>query len=423
MIVLKGGVVFGPDRLTRADLVIAGDVIADVGHSEWVEGARIIDATNSIIGPGFVDLHVHFRDPGQTWKEDLESGSRAAIAGGFTAVVMMPNTEPAIDTPEAAAEVVEQANQLDLLTVSAAGALTRGRKGLEPSDLQGLYDAGFRMFTDDGDSVADADLLEQIMDVISGLPGAFVSEHAEDVSMTSDGHMHDGEVSARHGLGGLPAQAEEVIVERDIELSNRTGCRLHLQHLSSAGSIELVRKAKSAGSNVTAEVTPHHLALDDTDLHVLDPNLKMYPPLRTPRDRAALVKALSDGVIDAVATDHAPHTRNEKDVPFEEAPRGLIGLETAAPVTFEALSKDIDALFERMSVAPARIGGFERHGRAVQPGEPANLVVWSPDTRWVPTTFRSKSTNSPFLGKELTGRVMATIHEGALVYEGEGINV
>jgi len=423
VIVLKGGMVLGPNGLTRENVAIAGDAIVDVGHTGWLEGARIIDATNSIIGPGFVDLHVHFRDPGQTWKEDLESGSRAAVAGGFTAVTMMPNTEPAIDTPEAAAEVVARTNQLDLLTVTAAGALTRGRKGLEPTDLQGLYDAGFRMFSDDGDSVADADLLEQIMGVISGLPGAFVSEHAEDVSMTGDGHMHDGEVSARHGLGGLPAQAEEVIVERDIELSNRTRCRLHLQHLSSAGSIELVRKAKAAGSNVTAEVTPHHLGLDDTDLHNLNPNLKMYPPLRTPRDRAALIEALRDGVIDAVATDHAPHTQGEKDVPFQDAPRGVIGLETAAPVAFEALSNDVDAFFERMSVAPARIGGFERHGRAVQPGEPANLVVWSPDTRWVPTTFQSKSSNSPFLGKELTGRVMATIHEGALVYEGEGINV
>jgi dihydroorotase len=240
--------------------------------------------------------------------------------------------------------------------------------------------------------------------------------------MTFGGHLHEGRESDRHNLRGLPAAAEEQIIERDILLSSNTGCRLHIQHLSSAGSVELVRKAKASGMNLTCEVTPHHLAFDDRALETLDTNLKMYPPVRGPEDRAALVAALRDGTIDAVATDHAPHSPEEKDVPFPEAPRGVVGLETAAPVAYEALEGDLEAFFDRMSSAPAGIAGLAGHGRPVTPGESANLVLWSPNQSWVATGFESKSSNSPFLGKMLRGRVVATVHEGDLVYREGTVN-
>jgi dihydroorotase len=379
----------------------------------------VIDARGAWLGPGLVDLHVHFREPGQTWKEDLGSGAAAAAAGGFTAVLTMPNTDPPIDNGPRAAAAVARAAEIGSVQVAVAGSLTRGREGREMSDLDAMYRAGLRIFTDDGDAVPDAGLLGRIMARLGGLPGALVAEHAEDRDLAGDGHLNEGPMSALHGVRGLPAAAEDVIVARDLALARASGARLHIQHVSTRTAVDLIREAKSAGVAVTAEVTPHHLALDDRALADLDPNLKMYPPLRAEADRAAVQVGLREGVIDAVATDHAPHAVAEKDVPFEEAPRGVIGLETAAPVVAAALGGDQAGFFERMSIAPARIAGLPRQGAAVEPGAPANLVLFDPERRWVPRSFASRSANSPFWGKELVGRVLATIHDGLISYEGD----
>jgi dihydroorotase len=256
------------------------------------------------------------------------------------------------------------------------------------------------------------------MRLVASLPGAVVAEHPEDRSLSADGHLNEGEMSALHGVIGLPGVAEEVIVARDLALAEDTGAPIHIQHVSTAGSVEMIRQAKRRGLSVTAEVTPHHLAMDDSALEQLDPILKMYPPLRGAGDRKAVGEALRLGVIDAVATDHAPHAGFEKTVPFEEAPRGVIGLETAAAVANRAVDGDPGLFFDRLSTAPARIAGLARQGNAVEPGAPANLVVFDPNLEWRVKGFESKSGNSPFLGREMTGKVLATINEGRVTYEG-----
>lgn len=418
MIVISGARVWRRSGLVEATVVIDGDRVVEVGDMTAPAGPRVLQADGAVLGPGLVDLHVHLRDPGQTWKEDISTGSMAAVAGGFTAVVAMPNTDPPTDNVKTVTQTLNRAAEVGLVDIVVAGALTRGREGLEMADLDSMYEAGVRLFTDDGDSVADSGLLRRIMAYLCDLPGAVLAEHAEDVSMTRDGHVNEGVVAASHGIGGLPAVAEEVVVARDLILAADTSARLHVQHVSTAGSVKLIRRAKESGLAVTCEVTPHHLGLDESAVDGLDPNFKMYPPLRTAADRVALVEALEDGTVDAVATDHAPHSGAEKDVPFEEAPRGVIGLETAASVTWEALNGSAGLFFDRMSVAPARIAGLERHGQPVEPGSVANLVLFDPGRSWEPRSFRSKSSNSPFVGTRLTGKVMATIHEGSVVFEG-----
>ncbi|HEY6629475.1 MAG TPA: dihydroorotase [Acidimicrobiia bacterium] len=418
MIYVRGARVWGPAGLTETDVVIDSDRVAEIGARDVPAGARVIEASGAILGPGLVDLHVHLRDPGQTWKEDIASASMAAVAGGFTAIVAMPNTDPPMDNAKTVNAVMERAAALGLVDIVAAGALTMGREGLEMADLDSMYEAGVRLFTDDGDTVADSGLLRRIMTYLRDFPGAVVAEHAEEVTLSRGGHVNEGIVSASRGIVGLPAVAEEVVVARDLALADDTGARIHIQHVSTRRSVDLMREAKRRGLAVTCEVTPHHLALDESAVASLDPNFKMYPPLRTAADREALVEALEDGTVDAIATDHAPHTVAEKDVPFEEAPRGVIGLETAASVGWAILKGDADLFFERMSVSPARIAGLERHGQPVERGSVANLVLFDPSRSWLPSGFHSKSANSPFAGAELKGMVVATIHNGSVVYEG-----
>jgi dihydroorotase len=418
MIVIENALVLRSTGVERATVVIDGDEVASVGPGASPNGARVIDAAGAWLGPGLVDLHVHFRDPGQTWKEDLSSGARSAAAGGFTAVVTMPNTEPPIDRGSRAVEAIERAGAIDTAHIVVAGALTKDRSGVEMSDLDAMYEAGVRVFTDDGDSVSDSGLLRTIMSYLGDLPGALIAEHPEDRSMTANGHMHEGSMSAQHGVIGLPGLGEDLIVARDIAIARETGARLHIQHVSTASSVDLIRQGRSMGVDVTAEVTPHHLALDDDSLDSLDTNLKMYPPLRGAGDRASLIAALREGLIEVVATDHAPHTAAEKSVPFEQAPRGVIGLETAAALVSVALGADQGAFFDRMSIAPARIAGLARHGVAVEPGAPANLVLFDPTQSWVPEKYASRSANSPFTGQKLVGKVLATIHEGRITYQG-----
>lgn len=328
----------------------------------------------------------------------------------------MPNTDPPIDSPMLVDLVAGLGAEAGLVEVIPSAALTVGRAGHAVADIDALYRAGVRVFSDDGDSVANAELLEEIMSIIAGLDDAVVAQHAEDASFTAAGHMHEGEVSRRLGVGGLPAQAETEVVKRDLSLVRGTGARYHCQHVSSMMTVTAIRSAKEEGLPVTAEVTPHHLSFTDEDLASLDTNFKMYPPLRSESDRQALVEALRDGTIDVVATDHAPHQQDEKGLAFTEAPRGVIGLETAAAVVWDTL-RDRDAFFRVLSTAPARIAGLSNQGRPVEVGNAANLVVFAPDETWKAAAFRSKSANSPFLGREMRGRVRATIHQGKITHE------
>lgn len=414
MIVIKGGLALTRGGMAAVDVAIEDGRITDISPDIEAAG-EVVEASGCLVGPGLVDLHVHTREPGQEWKETIASASQAAVAGGFTAIVAMPNTTPAIDAGHMARFVADRGRQAGLCLVAPAGAISLGRQGEHLAHLDELWEAGVRIFTDDGDTVKDAGLLRHAMEYLVGR-GGIVAQHAEDPGLARGGQMHEGSVSARLGMRGLPAAAEEVVIARDLALVRLTGCRYHVQHVSTAGSVELVRSAKEQGLPVTAEVTPHSLTFDHEMVMTMDPDFKMYPPLRTQADIAALRAGLISGVIDAVATDHAPHSVAECEVPFEEAPRGVIGLETALPAVMAAVGPDPELLFERMSIGPARIAGLERHGKRLEVGQPANLCVIDPDGEWEAGGFRSLSLNSPWKGQTLRGRVVATIFEGRQVH-------
>ena len=417
MILIKGGTVLTPSGPVIADVGIEAGHIVAIGEVD-ADAEQVIDATDCWVGPGLVDLHVHLREPGQEWKEDIASGSAAAAVGGFTAVVAMPNTVPAIDVGHRARFVAERGREVGLCDVVPSGALSLDRAGRELAHLDELVDAGVRVFTDDGDSLMHAGLLRRAMEYL-GERGCVIAQHAEDPGLAEDGHMHEGSISSRLGMRGLPALAEETVVARDLALVDLTGAAYHVQHVSTAGTVELVRRAKEKGLPVTAEVTPHHLVFDHREVESMDPDFKMYPPLRTEGDVSILREALIDGTIDAVATDHAPHADHEQEVPFEEAPRGVVGLETAVAAVISATGLDQAALFERMSIAPARIAGLDRHGKLLEEGVVANVTVIDPQADWTPERFASRSQNSPFRGRKLTGKVQATIFEGRLTHAAE----
>lgn len=415
MIVIRGGSVLTSTGVRTTDVTIERGVIGAIGEAP--EGAeKVIDASGCWVGPGLIDLHVHLREPGQEWKEDITSGSVAAAAGGFTAVVAMPNTIPAIDAGHRARFVSERGRGVGMCEVVPAGALTLGREGKELAHLDELLEAGVRIFTDDGDTLVDAGLLRRAMEYLAER-GGVIAQHAEDPGLAQGGHMHEGSVSSRLGIRGLPALAEETVVARDLALVELTGASYHVQHVSTSGTLALIRDAKQRGLPVTAEVTPHHLTFDHHQVESMDPDFKMYPPLRTPDDMAELRTALGDGTIDAVATDHAPHADHEQEVPFEEAPRGVVGLETAAPALITATDLDQATFFQRMSTAPARIAGLPDQGNPLVVGEPANLVVVDPNATWTVDRFVSRSQNSPFRGRKLTGRIRATLYRGELTHE------
>lgn len=419
-IVVKGARVVDPagGRDEVADLLIEDGRIAAPDGS--TSGATVVDADGLVVAPGLVDLHSHLREPGREDKETIETGCRAAAVGGYTAVSAMANTDPVADNAAVVHEVRDLAERAGMCDVFPVGAITRGLAGEEMAELGEMIQAGVRMFSDDGRCVPSTRVLRNALTYARAFDGAVIAEHCEDASLAEGGQMHEGYHSYSLGLAGQPSEAEEVVVARDLALARLTGGRLHLCHLSSAGSVSLVRRAKAEGLRVTAEVTPHHLVFTDEDLRTYDSNFKVNPPLRTAEDRDALIEGLADGTVDAVATDHAPHAVEEKETEFDQASFGTTGLETAlaAVLTFVVGSGEmtLTGALEAMSTRPARILGTDDHGRPLEPGAPANVVAFDPAAEWVvEPPFASKSRNSAFLGRTLLGRVVHTIHRGKLV--------
>ena len=415
-VVIRNGSVLTSEGIIEADVSIDDGVVTGLGD-EIADGVVEVDAKTCWVGPGFVDIHTHLREPGYEWKEDIASGSAAAAAGGYTAVVAMPNTEPAIDNGPIARFVAERGSTTGLVDVFPAGTITMGRAGETMAHIDELWDAGVRLFTDDGDAVGNAAVLRLVMEYVAQL-GGVISQHAVDPALSLAGYMHEGAVSSRLGMYGIPSAADHVVIDRDLELVRATGVRYHVQHLSSAGGVERIAAAKAEGLPVTAEVTPHHLMFTEEDVAGTDPDFKMMPPLRRSEDREALVHGLTTGTIDVVATDHAPHAALEKEVPFEHAPNGVIGLEWCAAVVNGEVGLDPVAFFDRMSTSPAAIAQIAGHGEPLSVGANADVVVFDPNQTWTPTTSESKSRNAPYLGRSLTGRVRATIHDGRVTAGG-----
>lgn len=419
MILFKGASVYtGSAELSTADVLVSEGIVSEVGPISTPAGATVFDCAGAVLAPGFVDLHVHLREPGASGAEDIETGSKAAALGGYTAVCAMPNTTPAADQASIVEMIFRRGREVGLVDVQPIGAITHGRQGEHLSAMGSMNRsaARVRMFSDDGDPVPTAHLLRRAMEY-AGMFDAVIIEHAEDPSMRS-GHMHEGEVSALLGLRGIPAEAEEICVRRDIAVAALTKGRLHIAHLTTRQALAAVREAKAAGLRVTCEVTPHHLTLTDDDLSAYDPTFKVAPPLRPAEHLEALKAGCADGTIDAIATDHAPHAPEAKDREFDHAPCGMLGLQTALGVSITALVEPglipLSRLIELMSVNPARIMGDPQHGQAIAVGVAANLVVFDPEAAWTvdPTTFASRSRNTPFAGRKLKGRVIHTMLRG-----------
>jgi dihydroorotase len=402
------------------DVRIDGGTIAAIGQSLDVNGHRVVEGEGLVLAPAFVDPHVHLRTPGREDEETIASGTAAAAAGGYCAILAMPNTDPVVDTTDVLRGLRARATEEAEVPVGFTAAITVGQAGQQLTEMGELADAGAAAFTDDGRPVANAGLMRRALEY-NAITGLRLALHCEEPSLTRGGHMHMGAVSAELGLGGWPSLGESLGVARELSLAGDTSQPLHLMHLSARESVELLRSAQAAGVEASAEATPHHLCLTDEAVRSLDPNLKMNPPLRTDQDRIALIDALNDGAIAAVATDHAPHSREEKDVPFEAAPFGVTGLETAfaALHTFlvQAGLVKLETLLERMSAGPARIFGLEPP--AITVGAPANLVLLSTKATWrvSESRFRSRSTNSWLLGTRLHGRVLMTVAAGRIAYE------
>ena len=425
-LVIKGGTLVDATGTRRGDVRIEGDTIAAVG--DGLTADRTIDAGGCVVSPGFVDLHTHLRQPGREQAETIETGGRGAALGGFTAVVAMPNTDPCMDSAAVIREVIEWARTAPC-DVFPTAAITVGRRGEALSPMAELAQLGVRIFTDDGDGVQDDRLMKRALEYSVGLTpftggqSVTLAQHCEVSVLSEGGSMHEGEWSSRLGIPGQPSEAEELMVMRDIALARATGARVHLQHLSTEGSVEMVRRAKAAGLAVTAEATTHHFTLTDACCADYDPVFKVHPPLRGDRDVDAVKAGLADGTIDAIATDHAPHTRDSKELPFDQAPPGMLGLETALALALTELDIPLETLIGLLTWRPARIAGIDDfHGGPLAAGHQANLCVFDPELEWqvAGAAMASRSENSPYEGRTVRGRARHTVlHGEVVVHDGE----
>ena len=404
----------------QVDVRVDDGTIAAIGASLERNAHRVVEGTGLVLAPAFVDPHVHLRSPGREDEETIASGTAAAAAGGYCAILAMPNTEPVVDSAAVLGSLLEQAKTEAEVPVGFLASITKRQEGAELTEMGELADEGAVGFTDDGRPVVASSLMWRALQYAS-ITDRPLAVHCEDPTLSRGGHMREGIVSAELGIGGWPSIAESVMVERDLALAEYEGRPLHLMHLSAHESVDALRRAQAAAVRATAEVTPHHLVLTDDAVRSLDPNVKMNPPLGTQHDREALLEALRDGTIACIATDHAPHARHEKEVPFEEAPFGVTGLETSFAALYTHLVEPgvlpLETLLERMSAGPARAYGLDPPRIAV--GAPANLVLLDPNASWQVTErgFRSRSVNSWLLGKTLNGRVRLTVAAGRVVHE------
>jgi dihydroorotase len=407
----------GIDQIT--DVWIRGDKIAGFGPQPLTAN-HFIDASGKIVCPGLIDMHVHLREPGREEDETIATGTAAALAGGVTSVACMPNTEPAIDNQAAAEFVTLQAGRAGNANVFPVGAVTKGRLGTELAEIGGLVDGGAVAFTDDGSPVSSAEIMRRALEYCR-MFGKAVLSHAEDLELTRGGVMNEGFESMRLGLRGIPAAAEEVMIHRDIELAELTGGRLHILHVSTAGGVDLIRRGKQRGVQVTGEACPHHFTLTDKCLRSFDSNFKMAPPLRTDADIKAIIEGLKDGTLDVISTDHAPHAPEKKARELDQAPNGIIGLETLLPVCIGALIEPghltWPQLIAKLTIHPATVLGIDRG--TLHPGAVADVTIIDPVTEWTidPDQFRSKSRNCPYAGWKVRGGAWAVVVGGAIKYQ------
>ncbi|WP_456457384.1 dihydroorotase [Thermovibrio sp.] len=422
-ILIRGALVVDPSQGIEEvlDLFIENGVVADMGKGLPTSlASQTIDADGLVLTPGFIDLHSHLREPGQEWKEDIESGSQAAVAGGITSVCCMANTDPVNDNPAVTKYIIDRAKEVGLCDVFPVGAITKGLKGEELAEIGLMVKAGIVAISDDGETPKDSKVLRNAMDYAKSL-GIPVFTHSEDKSLSEGGHMNEGYLSSLLGIPGMPKEAEEIGTLRDLVVAKLTGAHIHVCHVSTEGALRAIESAKKEGVKVSCEITPHHFTLTEDAVKDFNTNAKMCPPLRDENDIKACREALKRGVAEVIATDHAPHSEDEKAVEFCRAPFGIIGFQTLLPLSLELVRKGyltLSQMVEKLTLNPARIIRKKDIG-TLKKGARANLTLFDPDEEFILTKeeIRSKSCNTPFLGRRLKGRVKFTVYDGKIVYK------